>query len=417
MTDQRGESLNILLSAYACTPNAGSEPGVGFETLRAIALDHNVWVMTRRKNIEPLETYFRLHPTKGTVHIAGLDLSSTAKRLKKSFGPLGMQWYYDRWQELARSRMEELSERVHFDLVHHITFASDWAKAGVAGSDVPFVWGPIGGGVNAPTRLVGTLGVAGVVNEISRTVGRALMRRRRWYRAAWRSAAVVLVQNNETASLAHDEAEVMILPNSTALLTDPPVSQGRRNREILVVGRLIPWKGGSLALRAFHLLSHGDISLHFLGVGPDKHRLQKEAVRLQLAERVHFEGGLPREVVLERISRAAALLHPGLHDESPVAVGEALSLGTPVVCLDHGGPPELLRRWPDGPAEAVRATNLKETTRNLADALDRLMSQNHPVLTESLRPSPSFAEGIAEAYALTARRAQASDGDPGFIEG
>ena len=407
----------MLLSAYACTPNAGSEPGVGFETLRAIALDHNVWVMTRRKNVEPLERYFRLHSTKGTVHIAGLDLSSKATRLKKRLGPLGMHWYYDRWQELARSRMEELSESVRFDLVHHITFATDWAKAGVAGSEVPFVWGPIGGGVNAPARLISSLGAAGVVNEISRTVGRALMRRRSWYRAAWQSAEVVLVQNNETASLARREVRIMVLSNGTALLTDPPGSQGRRNTEILVVGRLIPWKGGGLALQTLKRLGRSDVSLHFLGAGPDKRRLQKAAAHLEVAERVHFEGELPRKVVLERISRAGALLHPALHEESSVTVGEALSLGTPVVCLDHGGPRELLRRWPDSPAEAVPATDVKETSRSLADALDRLMKQNHPVLTECLRPSPSFAEGIAEAYALTARGAPASDGDSGFIEG
>ena len=417
MTAARGVSLNILLSAYACTPNAGSEPGVGFETLRAIAHDHNVWVMTRRKNVEPLEAYFRRHPTKGTIQVTGIDLPGKAVRLKRRLRTLGMHWYYDRWQKLARARMAELSEGVQFDLVHHVTFASDWARAGVANSGVPFVWGPIGGGVSAPAGLVSLLGAAGLMDEILRRVGRALMRHRSWYRDAWRSASVVLCQNDETATLAHREVGVMILPNSTALLTDPPRGPGQRNREVLVVGRLIPWKGGLLALRTLHQLRHNDVSLHFLGTGPDKSRLQEAATRLELAERVHFEGELPRKVVLERISRAGALLHPALHDESPVTVGEALSLGTPVVCLDHGGPRELLSRWPDSPAEAIPAMSVKKTSHRLAQALDRFLDLTYPIQTRSLRPSPSFAESILEAYSLAMGQETASGGDPGKLEG
>ena len=83
MTKSLGEPLKILLSAYSCTPNAGSEPGVGFETLRAIADAHNVWVMTRRKNVEPLEDYFGLHRPQGSVHVIGIDLSTTVLMLAR----------------------------------------------------------------------------------------------------------------------------------------------------------------------------------------------------------------------------------------------------------------------------------------------------------------------------------------------
>ena len=67
--------MKVLLSAYACTPGAGSEPGVGFATLVAIAENHEVWVLTRLKNVEPLKGYFRSHPFASRVNVVGLDLS------------------------------------------------------------------------------------------------------------------------------------------------------------------------------------------------------------------------------------------------------------------------------------------------------------------------------------------------------
>ena len=47
--------MKILISAYACEPNKGSEPEVGFRVVLAAARDHEVWVLTRKNNIEPLQ--------------------------------------------------------------------------------------------------------------------------------------------------------------------------------------------------------------------------------------------------------------------------------------------------------------------------------------------------------------------------
>ena len=49
------ESLRALVSAYACEPGRGSEPGVGWSWAREIARFHEVWVITRFNNREPIE--------------------------------------------------------------------------------------------------------------------------------------------------------------------------------------------------------------------------------------------------------------------------------------------------------------------------------------------------------------------------
>ena len=44
--------MKILVSAYACEPNKGSEPGVGWNFVKELAKKHNTIVLTRKNNKE-----------------------------------------------------------------------------------------------------------------------------------------------------------------------------------------------------------------------------------------------------------------------------------------------------------------------------------------------------------------------------
>jgi glycosyltransferase involved in cell wall biosynthesis len=371
---------------------------VGFATLQAIAQNHEVFVLTRTKNVGPIKAFFEQNPNHERVTTIGIDLSSRAMLIKKRFGAAGLQWYYDRWQRLAGRRAEDLADSIKFDLMHHVTFASDWARAGIARLDLPFVWGPIAGGVGPPRSLLPSLGLRGIAEEALRAVIRSSFRMRPWYRHAWEQARVVFVQNRETESRGIIKAKMKVLPHSTGLMTDLPSYRGERTKQILIVGRLIPWKGGALGIRAMTYVDDIDASLHFLGDGPDRSRLEHEAARLGIRHRVKFEGALPRSAVLERITHAGALLHPAVHDESPITVGEALSLGTPVVCLNRGGPPELLRRWAESPGTAVDIQSVAVTARRLGESVTGYLRASPPIPNESRRPRPSYAQSILSVY-------------------
>ena len=47
--------MKVLVSAYACEPGKGSEPGVGWQWVRQIARFHDTWVITRANNREKIE--------------------------------------------------------------------------------------------------------------------------------------------------------------------------------------------------------------------------------------------------------------------------------------------------------------------------------------------------------------------------
>ena len=55
--------MNILISAYACEPNKGSEPGVGWNWAIELSKHHNVWVITRDNNKSTIESYIKENPS------------------------------------------------------------------------------------------------------------------------------------------------------------------------------------------------------------------------------------------------------------------------------------------------------------------------------------------------------------------
>ena len=72
------ERLHILLSAYACEPDRGSEPGVGWNWVRHLARDHDVWVITRSNNRGVIEAVLAHNPLRN-AHFIYFDLPRWAR--------------------------------------------------------------------------------------------------------------------------------------------------------------------------------------------------------------------------------------------------------------------------------------------------------------------------------------------------
>jgi len=388
--------MKVLISAYACEPDKGSEPEAGYRTLLAAASQHEVWLLTRDNNVAPLHAALRSSPFRERIHIVGLDLGRTS-RLIKRWGSPGLHTYYRRWQRAAGEAALDLHHEIQFDIAHHVTFASFWTSIGVGALSVPLVIGPIGGAVSTPLRLLPSLGMRGTLEELVRIVARALGARNGDVRMTLRAARVVLVQNAETAKRIGRTDDALVLPN--ALAVDPTGSSpaARRTNEIAFVGRLIPWKAPILAVRALRDLADSDVSLHIYGEGPQRRRLERAARRWGIADRMKFEGHMERFRLRERIAGSAVLIHPAVHEEAGFAVAEALAAGTPVVCLDHGGPAELVRRWPHVPSRALAPQSPGRMSRSLAAAVVSLRDRKRSA-GKTISPAVDFREAILGAY-------------------
>lgn len=396
--------MRVLISAYACSPGKGSEPGAGFAVLLAAAEQHDVWLVTRDNNVPAINMALEGHPRRHSIRIIGFDLSEVWLRAKRRLGRRGLALYYDRWQRRVGELLVELDRHHDFDLVHHATFATHWARIGAASLPKPLVVGPVGGSVVAPPRLWSVLGWRGIGADLARRTLRPVVAKLSGAWLAVSKAAVVLLQS-PTAWPAGANGRFRVLPNglvgAIAVTDGSPTKMDRGVDRLVFVGRLVGWKGARLAVQMMTRLRATTFTLHIYGDGPERRGLVRYAGRQGLDDKVVFHGRVSRHEVLDAIASASVLIHPALNEESSVTVGEALSLGTPVVCLDHGGPPALLDLWPNVPSRRIRPDWPRPTAEALAIAAAELAGAGVPA---DPGPGRVFEQGILDAYETAARR-------------
>ncbi|BCL60057.1 hypothetical protein DGMP_07500 [Desulfomarina profundi] len=137
--------MKILLSAYACEPNKGSEPGVGWNwAIELVKFGHDVHVLTRANNKPVIDAYFAANNKPKTLHFLYYDCPVWIQRFKKE--NRGIHLYYLLWQWGAYQLVKHVHAEVNFDMVHHITFGVVRQPSFMGGLDIPFTFGPVGGG-------------------------------------------------------------------------------------------------------------------------------------------------------------------------------------------------------------------------------------------------------------------------------
>lgn len=401
--------MKVLLSALACEPNIGSEPEVGFRAMMAAAARHHVWVLTNEANVVPLRRALASHRDRAVaerVRVQGIDFGVDPDRFDR-LSASEHHWFYDRWQRNAAVVALRLNDRVDFDLVHHITLASYWTRVGVAAVPKPLVLGPLGGALNVPGSLVAELGLRGLAQEAARAVARFALARVPSIRDAQRRAAVAFAQNRATARRISATGDVSVLSNALSVTLDEMPFSGSRSKDLLFVGRLLPWKAPIIALRALRHVTNSETVLRFCGDGPERARLQRAARRWGLEQRVRFEGWLNRDDLLTLMAGSGAVVHPCLREEAGLCVAETLSVGTPLVFLDRGGPAEFVAQWDGSPHIKIPLGPPGRTARAMAMAIDEALADAPPVPARARAPHTSFEQAILEAYAIAG-----ASGDP-----
>ena len=336
--------IHVCISAYACDPTRGSEPGIGWNIVREVARRHRVWAITRRRNEAAITAALRHQPLPN-LQIAYVDLPQPLLAFKR--GQFGIEAYYALWQRLTRSVIAKLHREVQFDVVQHATFGRYWGPTALAYSPAPFVWGPVGGGESAPAAFRDDLDWHGRVSERIRDGARRCGESAPSVRHAARRATLALAVTEETKArllrLGTKRVELFSAMGMDAAayarLCAIPIARGDAVR-FISMGRLLHWKGFHLGLRAFAAANLPDAEYWIVGDGPERPKLVELATRLRIANRVRFCGAQRWNDALQTLATCQVLVHPSLHDSGGFVCLEAMATGKPVLCLDLGGPAE-----------------------------------------------------------------------------
>jgi len=368
--------MRILIVAFSCAPNRGSESKVAWNWLKSLAeKSHELIVLTPPRDRAPIAAAVAQSTALKRIsfrYIGNVKHETLARKWR-----LLLQLYYIYWQWCARRAALRIAREKPLDVVHAITIGGVRFPAFLGGIAQQFVLGPIGGGQTAPTRLTDAMGLRVALVERLRHAANWTNRYDPFMRATFKAADVILVESPASAmaiprryrskcvvtrQVGVDEREIAPAPLAREH------AEGRPLR-ILYAGRYLHWKGMEFGIRAFAKLlqSCPNASLSLTGGGPAERRWKALAAELGVADRIAWLGWGKYED-LPRVYRGHhVLLSPSLHEAGAMVVVEAFAAGLPVICFERDGPVLVDDRV--GRAVDVSAANYDEAVDRLAAAL------------------------------------------------
>ena len=348
--------MRVLLLANDCNPDWPSLPMVGYNACRAIADQVDAVVATHVRNRENVAARGM---GRGTVEYLNNEyVASPMYRLAtwlrggKSVGwttNIAMQYPpYLAFEWEAWRRFKKPLKAGQFDLVHRVTPMSPTLPSPMATwlkrIGVPFVCGPLNGGLRWPPEFAGEL----KLEKEQLTYIRDLYKLLPYASSTYAKSSVIL------ASFAHtiarlppsshartiDFPEVGIDP---ALFNAPPARGARDRLTFLYVGRLVPYKCPDVAVLAF--AASPALRRHRLvvaGDGPELPRLQALVAEHGLQTSVELVGRKPSAVVGQLMRDADVFTFPSIRELGAGVVVEAMASALPSVVVDYGGPGGLI---------------------------------------------------------------------------
>lgn len=395
-----GWRLKVLLSAYACIPGRGTEPGHGWGLAVNLAnRGIDVHVLTASVNRELIQQQLRLDPI---------------PRLNFHYVDRPTKWFrsdemrYLLWQFAAVRSARDLNDSENFDVVHHITFGSVHVPSQLWRIGVPVVFGPVGGGQTAPESMLQYFG-SDEKKERVRTLLTRAIKYSPFHRYWLSKMSSVLVANRETYDLVRflgrKDAAMMfdvIIPDDFVAPCPRRFEDNPRPLKILWVGTMRPRKGLALSLDILAKV-RTPATLTILGNGFDEDVVREMISTRKLTDRVIWEDRrLPLAEVREGYLTHDVMLFNSLRETGGAQLVESMAMGTPVVTLNMHGPAELV---PEAAGLKIEVQNPEQVIRDAAAALDYFASLSGEQRSRMSHAGWSFVQGLT--YSNRAKQMEA----------
>ncbi len=344
-----GRRLRVLLSAYQCGPEMGSVSQIGWEWYSRLSRVASVTLVTHIRNRACLMAAGAPLPGSEVVYIDTEWFAGPLYRLASRLFPNSQHavfllssadFYLFDYIALRQLR----KRRGDWDLTHAVTPVSPLAATRLHRLGIPLIVGPWNGGLNSPNTFPELMKQDSNWIYQIRGLGRILD----WLFGCTRNAALVLSATASTdRTLPSDAPTLRMIENGVDLdrfhTSDSAIRSTAAPMKILFVGRLLPFKGVPMLLRAVsQIYRELAISLTIVGDGPMKSELERLSSELNLSNVVTFLGNLPLTEVAEQMRRADVFCLPSIRESGGAVLLEAQASGLPVIAVNYGGPAEIV---------------------------------------------------------------------------
>lgn len=337
--------LKVLINAYACSPNMGSEPGMGWNWCINLAKHCELHIITEGEFRDKIESAIHTLPQGANMHFYYNPVSDEVRQMCWNQGDWRFYKHYKNWQFSTYKLALEIVEKEKIDIVHQLNMIG-FREPGYLWKiqDVRYVWGPIGGLKQFPTNYLRGAGLKmNIFNRLKNYVNIFQIKYHRRVNAAIRRANVLVsaIPDSFNAIKKYKKTDSFIIPETGCYPSEYESTDRFRDSEfqIMWVGKFDFRKQLPLALGAIAHSKNKNIKLNIYGTGSEEQikALVEETRLLGIANQVVWHGNQPNEITLEAMRKSHLLFFTSISDDTSTVVLEAISNRLPILCFDAFG--------------------------------------------------------------------------------
>lgn len=328
---------NILISAFSCLPDRGSEPGIGWNWAIQAAKTQNVYVLTRTKCKEKIEPKIP-YELKDNLHFIYCDSSSNLRNIS-------IYLEYIIWQISSYRMAKKIIKEIKFDYIIHLTFGNVFLPTFMHKLKIPFIWGPLGGGEKVNYEFYKDFKLKDRFPHIVKDLLIKTVKINPFVLSPTKKSKLIIARTEDTKSIFpkkyHNKIDIKLETcidlSSVNVDTDKKQHINDNIINLVFSGRLIAFKNAVALIEAMKIVDEKNIILHIIGDGNQKSIIEKKIDDYGLNNNVILHGEMPREQTLEIVKNSDIFVFPSLRECGSWALMEAMLLEKPIICFNRNG--------------------------------------------------------------------------------
>lgn len=340
--------LSILINAYACSPNMGSEPGMAWNWCVNLAKHCELHIITEGEFKEQIETVLPTLPQGKNMHFYYNPVSEEVRRMCWNQGDWRFYKHYKRWQWKTYEIAKEILANQHIDIVHQLNMIG-FREPGYLWKieEKPFVWGPIGGMKQFPEAYLRGAGIKmQIFNKLKNRINIYQIKHDKRVHQALTKADLLIssIPDSYHAIRKYKHLKSVIIPETgcfkSELLDIKEHDSSKEGIHLLWVGKFDFRKQLKIALEAIAQLKQlENLQLSVCGIGNEQQNTYYKQIAndLGISQQVTWHGNLNHIEVLALMKKADLFFFTSVSEDTSTVVLEAVSCQLPVLCFDACG--------------------------------------------------------------------------------
>lgn len=376
--------LKILINAYACSPDMGSEPGMAWNWVSNLAKYCELFIITEGEFRSKIEAVVPTMEQGKNMHFYYNPVSEEIRKMCWNQGDWRFYKHYREWQWKTYLKAKDICEKEHIDCLHQLNMIG-FREPGYLWKlskerNIPFVWGPVDAKDKFPVAyLQGASMKAQLFVRLKNFLTVYQLKHSTRVRNAAKQAAVIFSasSNSKTSFAKYFNIDSPLLNETGCYVQELPlIDKSEKNDfDVLWVGKMDFRKQLGLALQSVASAHNEKIKLHVVGGGSSEPYV-KMAEGLGIAKQCIWHGAVSHDEVQQMMQHSDVFFFSSVAEGTPHVVLEAIANNLPVVCFNTCGQGDVVN---EKVGRKISLSNPLHSVREFAKILNEL-EHNRPLL-------------------------------------